>query len=326
MPGSKPVNTNKEYMKSWYVLVNGTAGNGAGSRNWKKIARRLGTAAIDHEMQLTSSTSEVPGRVYDALQRGYRRFAVAGGDGSINHLINALFTQDLVPAGELKVALLPLGTGNDWLKTHGIGTKMHKAIKYLHDERFYLHDIGYIDCHAMEGTVRQYFINIAGFGFDGQVVKRQSLTMSGFNLGAFSYLYIVLASLFGYQAPQVEISTDRERLRELIFSMNVAICCYSGGGMQFGPRAVPNDGLFDLTLIRKIAPLKIVLNLHRLFTGSYVKQREVSLHRGQEVEIRTPGYLPAEVDGEMLPVSNRYTLGIIPRAIEVVSALASHEN
>ena len=313
-------------MESWYVLVNSTAGSGVGKKSGQKIATLLQQADLKHVLHVTDSAEEVPQHIEQALAEGYRRFAVVGGDGSINHMINALLRQTQVPPAELKVALLPKGTGNDWLKTHGIGAKLTKAVDYMRESSFYKHDVGYIDCHQAGGTERQYFVNIAGFGFDGQVVQRHRLMLSGFNLGALSYLYIVLASLFGFKAPKVEILTDQERLRELIFSMNVAICRYSGGGMQFGPNAVPNDGLFDLTLIRKIAPLKIVTSLHRLFTGSYVKHKEVSLHRASEVEIRTAGYLPAEVDGEELPLANRYTLGILPQAIEVVSALASHEN
>lgn len=309
-------------MESWYVLINPSAGSGSGAKNWQRIARMLEEAKISHDIRISERPDQVPLLIRKALQNGFRRFAVAGGDGTINHLVNALYRQDIIPTAELRIALLPLGTGNDWLKTHKIGTRLKKAVEALRQRQFYKHDVGYIDCHLPSGTERVYFINIAGFGFDTLVVKRHKLMLSGFNLGALSYVYVVLTSLFDFEPLPVEITTDQERLRENLFNLSVANCCFSGGGMLFGPRAVPDDGLLDLTLIRKISPFKIIANLHRLFTGAYVKQREVSLHRGKEIEIRTNGFFPAEVDGELVPEANHYTLGILPQSIEVVSALA----
>lgn len=310
-------------MESWYVLINASAGSGSGAKYWQRISRLLKEANVNHDMRISETAEEVPGLIRKALDNGYRRFAVAGGDGTINHLVNALHRQDLIPTTELRIALLPLGTGNDWLKTHKIGTNLKKAIASLKSRDFYQHDVGYIDCHSLTGTQRTYFINIAGFGFDALVVKRHKLMLSGFNLGALSYVYVVLTSLFDFEALPVEIVTDQERLRENLFNLSVANCRFSGGGMQFGPKAVPNDGLLDLTLIRKISPFKIIANLYRLFSGTYVKQKEISLHRGKEIEIRTNGFFPAEVDGELVPEAHHYTLGILPQSIAVVSALAA---
>ena len=136
--------------------------------------------------------------------------------------------------------------------------------------------------------------------------------------GAFLYFYNIFASLMRYRSQNANIQIDGRSYTRNIFSMNVGICKYNGGGMIQVPHAVADDGLYSITLIRKMGKLNVLANVKRLYNGTIVQHSRVETYLGQEVEIEGSRKLQIETDGESLghgPVR----FSIIPRSVRVIS-------
>jgi diacylglycerol kinase family enzyme len=123
-----------------------------------------------------------------------------------------------------------------------------------------------------------------------------------------------------YRSTKARIEIDGKSYQRKIFSLNVGICKYNGGGMIQVPHAVADDGLYSITLIKKMGKLNVLANVKRLYNGSIVEHSRVETYLGQSVEIDGSARLKVETDGETLghgPVSFR----IIPRSVRVISGV-----
>lgn len=101
--------------------------------------------------------------------------------------------------------------------------------------------------------------------------------------------------------------------------MSLGICKYNGGGMMQLPNAIANDGIFDMTIIKKTTKLRIIRNVKNLYDGTFLKLPEVVTFKGRSISIvskpRNSVYL--ETDGESLGYSPLEFM-IIPGSIKVI--------
>jgi diacylglycerol kinase family enzyme len=193
-----------------------------------------------------------------------------------------------------------------------------EAIDIIASGKQLTHDIGLVKYFNKFGEEKsRYFINIAGMGFDAMVAKKTNVQKDKGRGGTFLYFINIFSSLFSYRFSRALITMDQERINRDVFSMNVSICQYNGGGMKQAPFAKPDDGLFDITIIRAIGKFKVIRNVSKLFDGSFVKLPEVSIFTSSKVSImsETPMYL--EVDGESLGHSP-FEFTIHPRSLKVI--------
>ncbi len=103
---------------------------------------------------------------------------------------------------------------------------------------------------------------------------------------------------------------DDEQLKADVFTMSVAICKYNGGGMMQAPNAIPDDGLFDVTVITRLSRMLVIRSVKKLYDGSFLKMPQVKTFRSQKVEIESDPIMFLETDGE--------SLGHTPMSFEVV--------
>lgn len=132
------------------------------------------------------------------------------------------------------------------------------------------------------------------------------------------YYYNLLFSLMRYRAQQAAIAIDGISFDRRIFSMNVGIGKYNGGGMVQVPHAVADDGLYSITLIKKMGKLNVLANIKRLYNGSITEHSKVETYNARSVQIEGPPRLKLETDGETLG-HGPLDFTIIPRSVRVVS-------
>ena len=135
-----------------------------------------------------------------------------------------------------------------------------------------------------------------------------------------SYVINIFSSLFSYTNTKVTILLDNEKVKSDVFSMSVGICQYNGGGMKQAPGALPDDGLFDLTLIKPIGTFKIIRNIIKLFDGSFTTMPEVSTYRSSKIIIHSEPKMYMEADGESLG-HTPFVFNILKQSLNVVSGL-----
>lgn len=313
MPDKPHIPPNK-----WLIIVNPNAGVGKGGRDWKGISHLLNEAEIDHLCVLTEHRNHADIITREFIDEGYRNIAVVGGDGTLNEVANGILTQEFCDPSEITVGMIPVGTGNDWCRTFGIPFDYRTAIDILRQGRTMFQDVGKVTFFRKEELRQRYYVNIAGMGYDALVAKKTNIQKEKGKGGPLVYLYFVFASLLQFRFPDAVITIDGEQVfRGDIFSMNVGVCKFNGGGMMQVPFAVPDDGLLDVTLIRKASKLMVIRHATKLYDGTLVNLPFVSTFRGKEIRLDSSKKIYLEVDGESLG-HTPFTFEVLPKKLKVV--------
>jgi diacylglycerol kinase (ATP) len=303
----------------WLIIVNPNAGVKKGTKDWPRIAMLLNRAGLLHEVVFTGHRDHANTLAVEFIQKGYRNIAVAGGDGTMNEVLNGIFMQDTVPTSEIVLGMIPVGTGNDWCRTFGIPFDYKESIQLLVNKKTFIQDAGKIQ-YFHENTSRfRYFMNIAGMGYDAFVAGKTNQSKEKGKGGPLTYLYYVFAGLLQYRFIETVVEIDGSVVfRGDLFSMNVGICQYNGGGMKQVPMAVPDDGLFDVTLIRKAPKWLVIRHAQKLYDGTHIELPFISTFRGKTIRVRALEKLFLEADGESLGQSP-FTFEILPKSLQVVT-------
>ena len=302
----------------WFVIVNPVAGSGRGLIDFPQISRLLRNDDIRHDAVFTEHKHHATELTVTAANQGYRRIIVIGGDGTLNEVVNGLFIQKAVEPREMLLAVIAVGTGNDWVRTFGIPQHYSEAIRAIREERSFLQDVGTVTYTESHYTQTRYMANVAGLGFDAYVISTfNHLKMKGYK-GGWMYLYSILKSYFRYKSSGARIWVDDKVVfNDLMFSLAIGICKYNGGGVQQLPNALADDGLLDLTIIRPVHWWHIVFRLKKLFNGDIYQIGHVIHAQGRKVKIEAAPSIQLETDGELMggtPVE----VNIRQRAIRVV--------
>jgi YegS/Rv2252/BmrU family lipid kinase len=303
--------TNKNLNK-FYIVVNPNAGAGKTNRDWRKINSLLNNSKLTFDIYFTKYAGDAINAVVNAVENGYRKFIALGGDGTLNEIINGLFSQNICDANEFAVGMIPVGTGNDWCRTYNIPVDYKKAIKIIEEQKIFVQDIGLVEISGK----KQYFINVAGLGFDAAVAHKTNIKKQKGKGGKLSYLISIFSVLNKYKSKITKIITSEESIEIDLFSMNVGICKYNGGGMLQLPEAVPDDGLFDVTIIKNVSKFELIRNINKLFDGNILKHPKVINLRTNNLNIINNQDLLLETDGESNAIGN-YKFSIIPKAMKV---------
>jgi YegS/Rv2252/BmrU family lipid kinase len=307
-------NSNKEI---WLVIVNPNAGNGKGKKDWDKISALLKEADLPFAVKFTERKSHAIEITKTSINDGFRKIITVGGDGTLNEVVNGVFLNESCSSKEISLALIPVGTGNDWGRMFGIPLDYAKAVKIIRDNKIMVHDIGLIFYYNGTEKNKRYFINIAGLGFESVVVRRTNIQKDKGHGGKAIYLYNLLMSLISYKNTEAELIIDGEKINADIFSLNVGNGKYCGGGMRQTPDALPDDGILDVTVINGMGKFEIIRNLKILYDGTILKHPKVDGYKCKNIKVSSDSILYTEADGESLghtPVE----FSLIPSAINIV--------
>ncbi|UCG26633.1 MAG: diacylglycerol kinase family lipid kinase [Bacteroidales bacterium] len=303
---------------SWLVLVNPNAGSGRGKRDWKLIDNLLKTGGFRYQTVFTEKKYHAIDLAARNIERGYKKIIVVGGDGTLNEVMNGAFLQKKFSPKEVLIGMIPVGTGNDWERMYNIPSDYSKAINVLKRQRTFTQDAGIIHYHESGSRKIRYFINIAGMGFDARVVQKTNRQKDEGKKGALLYFLNIFTSLINYKCTHISIEIDGEHVYDgTVFSLSLGIGKFCGGGMRQTPEAIPDDGLFDLTIIKEMPKVQIIMSLKRLFDGSILHHPRVAGFTGKRIRIDSEPPIYIEADGESLGQSP-VEFEIIPGSLDVI--------
>ncbi|MFI3259609.1 MAG: diacylglycerol kinase family lipid kinase [Rikenellaceae bacterium] len=303
----------------WFLLVNPIAGGGQGLLVYPQISRLLHDEGIICEPHFTEHKFHAVELTVRAVNEGYRKIIVLGGDGTLHEVVNGLFIQTKVDPKGVLLGVVGVGTGNDWLRTFGFEEGRYtETIKAIKNEWSVLQDVGVVDYEEAHYRQTRYMVGVAGTGFDAYVIKRFEHRNMKRRRRASSYLWCVIRSFFRYKNTGAKIYIDDKLVyNDLLFSAAVGVCKFNGGGIQQLPDAVIDDGLFDMTIIRPIHFWHILFRLFYLYDGNIYRIGHTSKHRGERIRIESTPEMRLEVDGELLG-GTPIDFSIKSKAIKVV--------
>jgi diacylglycerol kinase (ATP) len=232
-----------------------------------------------------------------------------GGDGTVNEVVNGM-----AETGGVELAVIPRGTGVDFVRTFGIPTDLERAVRVALGGRVRPIDLGRAAYRTWEGEGEQrYFANIASAGMSGAIAKRVNESHTGFAARA-SYLWATLAVFSGWQSSEVRVSVDDELRGGRMFDVIVANCRYFAGGMLILPDASPDDGALDVLLIGDVTKRDLLLTMPKIYRGTHLPHPKAEALRGAAVAIEADERLPVELDGEQ-PGTTPVRFEVVPQAL-----------
>ena len=311
-----------EENNKWFVVVNPKAAIGKGGKDWPLIKDLLIKAGFDFDFVLTEHHRHAIELVRNAItEKGYRKIISVGGDGTNNEVINGIFTQERFPASEITMGIIPVGTGNDWRRTFGFPEEYPSIVEVLKQGRLFRHDIGKVTYYNDGDVQVRYFLNAAGTGLDEMVCNKTNQLKAQGKGGTVRYLLSTAYSILSYKCQHVQIEVDGTIVfDDKIKSLSIGNGKYNGGGMKMMPEAVPDDGLFDITAIKKVGLLKFAANMKNIYDGSFAyKLKEVSLFKGRHIKVVSiPSHkLLLETEGETL-TNSPFFFEMLPQTINMI--------
>ena len=296
---------------SWFVIINPTSGNGASKKKWPEIEKLLKTYKFEIEIEFTKHKNHSIELVQNAIIQGFNRIICIGGDGTLHNIVNGIMLQNKVPYNQVHIGVIPIGTGNDWVKTHGVSNNLENAIQTIKNGHLKIQDVGKIILNNIDKDPT-YFINLAGIGFDGFVVSKVNKYK---HLGAIAYLSGALLGLFSFKNFHSKVRVNSSIIESKTLMILIGICQYSGGGMQLTKTPNPFDGLLDISIVKNIGKIDILKNVVNLFNGKITNHKKVETYKSKTIsvvitDINKP-YIQA--DGELIGTGN-LEISIIPKA------------
>ena len=288
-------------LNKWFVIVNPTSGNGAAKKNWSKIYNELIFQEFIFEFSFTKYDKHSIVLIQKAIAQGFTKFISVGGDGTLHNIVNGILALNPKNILAIKIGIIPIGTGNDWIKTYNIPNNYKKASQIIRKENTIQQDIGKITLEETNKNV--YFINLAGIGFDAYVVNKVNKYKY---LGFLAYLIGAMISLTSYKKATLKITLNNTVLKNKTLMLLIGICTYCGGGLQLTKNPNPADGLFDISYIQKINLFNILSNLPGLFNGKITNRKFVNNYKTShlKIEVLDTQKTYIQADGEIIGSGN----------------------
>jgi YegS/Rv2252/BmrU family lipid kinase len=285
--------------------VNPASGNGVTGKRWAELAHRAAGLGLDGE----TIYSERPNHLIELAAAVDADVVVAvGGDGTMNEVVNGLMQREERPV----LAVIPLGTGMDFVRTYGIPNRFEDAVRVAAGDGVRTIDVGRVE-HS-RGT--RYFANVGSVGMSAAVAQRAN-GMSKALGGKATFFYALTRVFLEWQNTQISVELDDGTRREArMHDVVVANGRWHGGAMMLAPEAEPDDGLFDVILIGDINKRDFVTTAPKIYKGTYLAHPKVELLRARSVSVTAPERLPIELDGEQVGATPA-RFEVVPRALRV---------
>jgi len=286
----------------YYFIVNPVSGRGQGAEVGKRLLDKLRNSGLQYELAYT----EAPNHARELAAAAAKQFdviVVTGGDGTIQEALNGMYGSKAV------LGILPVGTGNDFVRAVSIPIDLDRSFKLLLRDRRRR-----IDLAKLNDLI---YHNGVGIGFDAWVVQT-SLKVKRLR-GNAVYLYAVLSTLLRYKPIPMEIEYDGYTERNDFFLLTVANGVSLGGGFYLTPDALLDDGLLDLCLIENMPIASILKNLIKVYSGKHKDDARVHMRRAKKVVIRSEKGLAVHADGELISLNmNEINIEILPKAVDLI--------
>ncbi len=286
------------------VIVNPAAGSVKDLDAVLKQLARLKPAAI----HLTRSKGAAKKFARDAVRNRCEEIIAAGGDGTLNEVINGIAKR----VGDVRVGLIPLGTGNDFARSLNLPATVEENIDIVLSGEAAAIDV----VRARSDRIR-YFVNVSAGGFSGLVNEKLTPEIKQ-TWGPLAYVRSAAAALPQLRSYRTAVRLGaRKRFSVDLYNVVIANGRFVAGGLPIAPNANPSDGLLDILLIRARPASEIAMLTAKILLGSHLDSDAITFRRAAKVSIKSRPGMWFNVDGELIG-NNPIVFEVMPRALQFV--------
>ena len=290
------------------LVYNPFAGHGRAKNRLTYIESLFNKYQIEFDLALT----EYPEHGIDITSKAdfskYDGIVAAGGDGTLFEVINGYFKN--TSEKQIPIGILPIGTGNAFARDLELKqTQLEEAIEIISNKKIRKVDVGKFITHGEP----LYFLNIIGAGFVVDVNKTAKLFKV---FGNFSYTIGVLYRILVLKFSKIELEFDGKTIETDSTFIEVSNTRYTGADFLMAPSAKIDDGLLDITLVKKISRLRLLKGLTKIFTGEHIRFEEIDTFKTSKIRIEYNQPKILTPDGELLGITP-VEIECLKHAIEV---------
>ena len=308
---------NPELLKT-QIIVNPESNKGQTGKRWTLIKEALGNFFKEFKYEFTEKPAHATDISRSAIKNGSELIVGVGGDGTMNEIANGFFENHKIINPSTTLGVIPSGTGSDFSRSLNIPQNLKKSMEVITQSQSDIIDIGKIHYKSLSGKNKEmFFLNIADFGFGGEVVKR--VEEKRLKRKASSYLRTLIFTFVSYKSKKLKIKVDGKAYPTDEYLIGaISNGSIFGKGMKIAPFALLDDGFFDLILVKGMEKIEFFLNVWRIYRGTHLSHPKIKFLRGKKIEVMSEDEedVLIEADGELIgkvPV----TFEIVPRIFSV---------
>ena len=287
--------------------MNPTAGGGFGKTILPDLEKQLSSRSLDAEIVLTEKHDHAIELSRQSLDKGCSHIIAVGGDGTMNEVARPLIGKNQVTTG-----LIPAGTGNDFNQILGFPDRFEST----HWDIFFDQNSIKMDVGEVNGL---YFLNGMGLGFDAQVAAENYVepgeVAKGHGKG--KYLWHIIKTLLFYKEGRVSILTGEKEQESDCFINTISVGRRFAGSFLLTPKAIANDGLLDVCMIRKLNLLQRFKILSMVPKGTHIHDGKVDYYQTDKLTIDFGKKVPFHLDGELY-FDATFDVKILPSALNII--------
>lgn len=285
-------------MKRARIIYNPTSGREVFKRNLADVMMKLEAAGYETSCHATTGEGDAVQAAKVAVERKYDIVIAAGGDGTINEVVNGLAEQEYRP----KLGVIPTGTTNDFARALHIPRDIDAAVDIIVKNETIPVDIGRMN--------NSYFINIAGGGRLTELTYEVPSKLKTV-IGQLAYYLKGIEMLPSIRATEASIEYDGKLYEGEIMLFLVGLTNSIGGFEKLAPDSSINDGLFTLMILKKTNLAEFIRIASLALRGEHINDPNLIYAKANHIKVKSTEKMQLNIDGEyggLLPAefSNLY--------------------
>ena len=306
-------------MEKWLMIANNSSKSASAEGAWVDCKKTLTDGGLEVDHKLTEHPGHAIELVQEGAAAGYRKFIAVGGDGTIHEVMTGLLRfadGSSVSMEDFTLAVIPAGTGNDWIRSAGIPQDIQEATQCILAGKTGKEDV--VRMTMPSGVF--CMANIGGIGVDAAICQHTNNLKKKGHKGGFLYTLVAPYSTLSRKRHHVEVVCDGEVVyKGKLFTATLGNGTYRGDGLiQTSQDTRWNDGKLDVSIMPGVNHVKgLMLMMHCLsgdlavqpgmITKTFKKMTVTPLSKAKdivEVDGEIPGTLPLtmELTGEQINI------------------------
>jgi len=298
------------------LIINPYAARGTMAKRYLQIEQLLRVENFSFETVHTERRGHGTQLARAAVDAGFDLIVAVGGDGTLNEVVNGMIEGGKAVNPNAVLGVISSGTGADFIRTVNLPHNMLRAAHHLaHATQNIPLDIGEIQCRLNGKPALRYFANVAGMGFDAQVIARLE-SMGKRGSGTIPYYSALLATISNFHNLDLKLNIDGKMIQG---KMNPIVVCngkYFGGGMMIGPNASLNDGKFHVVYGHDFTALELLLATPKLYNGTILTHPKAVEYVAETVKVESAERVLIQADGELVG-EGPATFRILPHVLKL---------
>lgn len=294
------------------LIVDARAGRGVTAESLPRLRAALDERGLEHTVVETGAPAEARRSARAALDEGCRFLVAVGGDGIVNDVVNGMFAGDEPVAPGAVFGAVGWGTAGDFVRTFGLDRKPEILAKHFDGDTTMPIDVGVAEFVAPDRTpTSELFVNVAQVGYGADAIRRAARMPSWF--GRFRDLFAAYGAIARLPRQEVEVEVSQGVRTMPLVDLVVANGQFFFGGSKVAPRALPDDGRFNVLAFTG-GRSQVFVMTKDIYRGEHLPHPQISEWQSPTVAAASKIPLPVEADGRFLG-STPASFRLLPRAL-----------